>query len=41
MMPKVWGLPQDLLHQYIEAESDGAYIIGGNKCLQVSLVRST
>lgn len=33
LLPKVWGLSQDLLSQYIEIEND-ACVIGGNNSLQ-------
>ena len=35
MLPKVWGLSQTLITQYITKEPDGSVVIGGGKCLQV------
>ena len=38
MIPKVWGMPQDLLRRYVDLDQDGCCTIGGDKCLQVSVV---
>ena len=35
MLPKVWGMPQELVNQYVEFDQDGCCVIGGDKCLQV------
>ena len=37
MLPKVWGLPQSLMDQYISKDLDGSVMIGAGKNLQVSL----
>ncbi|KAK3576161.1 hypothetical protein CHS0354_039827 [Potamilus streckersoni] len=33
MIQRTWGMPQDLLDQYIQFDKDGRCIIGGDKCL--------
>ena len=35
MIPKVWGVPQQLLSHYVKLEADGRCLIGGYKYLQV------
>ncbi|XP_053571068.1 deubiquitinating protein VCPIP1 [Bombina bombina] len=34
LLPKAWGVPQDLIRQYIKLEDDGSCIIGGDRSLQ-------
>ena len=35
MMPKSWGMPQQLLPKYIDLHQDQGCVIGGTKCLGV------
>lgn len=42
LVPKAWGLPQDLMNNYIDFDGDDFCVIGGEKCLQDSyLLRLT
>ncbi|XP_072267200.1 deubiquitinating protein VCPIP1 [Pyxicephalus adspersus] len=34
LLPKAWGVPQDLLRKYIKLEDDGSCVIGGDRSLQ-------
>ncbi|XP_048832791.1 deubiquitinating protein VCPIP1 [Brienomyrus brachyistius] len=34
LLPKAWGVPQELIRKYITLEQDGSCIIGGDRCLQ-------
>ncbi|XP_030630320.1 deubiquitinating protein VCIP135 [Chanos chanos] len=34
LLPKAWGVPQDLIRRYINLEPDGSCIIGGDRSLQ-------
>ncbi|KAK5920157.1 hypothetical protein CgunFtcFv8_023995 [Champsocephalus gunnari] len=34
LLPKAWGVPQDLIRKYIELEPDGSCTIGGDRSLQ-------
>ncbi|XP_053322977.1 deubiquitinating protein VCPIP1 isoform X2 [Spea bombifrons] len=34
MLPKAWGVPQDLIRKYIKLEEDGSCVIGGDRSLQ-------
>ncbi|KAG8570715.1 hypothetical protein GDO81_011384 [Engystomops pustulosus] len=34
LLPKAWGVPQDLIRQYIKLEEDGGCVIGGDRSLQ-------
>ncbi|KAM4705412.1 deubiquitinating protein VCPIP1 [Rhinophrynus dorsalis] len=34
LLPKAWGMPQDLLRRYIKLEEDGSCVIGGDRSLQ-------
>ncbi|KAK1878559.1 Deubiquitinating protein VCIP135 [Dissostichus eleginoides] len=34
LLPKAWGVPQDLIRKYIELEPDGSCVIGGDRSLQ-------
>jgi hypothetical protein len=35
MIPQAWGLPNELVEQYIEFDAQDACVIGGDKVLQV------
>ena len=37
MIQKTWGMPSTLLDRYIELDEFGHCIVGGDKCLSVSL----
>lgn len=37
MIQKTWGMPSTLLDKYIELDEYGHCIVGGDKCLSVSL----
>ena len=37
MIQKAWGMPSTLLDKYIDLDEHGHCIIGGDKCLSVSL----
>ncbi|XP_061456443.1 deubiquitinating protein VCPIP1 isoform X2 [Rhineura floridana] len=34
LLPKAWGVPQDLIKKYIKLEDDGSCVIGGDRSLQ-------
>ncbi|MEE6463836.1 hypothetical protein FKM82_006072 [Ascaphus truei] len=34
LLPKAWGVPQDLIRNYIKLEEDGGCVIGGDRSLQ-------
>ncbi|RXM98305.1 Deubiquitinating protein [Acipenser ruthenus] len=34
LLPKAWGVPQELIKKYIQLEPDGSCIIGGDRSLQ-------
>ncbi|XP_034038695.1 deubiquitinating protein VCIP135 [Thalassophryne amazonica] len=34
LLPKAWGIPQDLIRKYIKLETDGSCVIGGDRSLQ-------
>lgn len=34
LLPKAWGVPQDLIKKYIKLEDDGGCVIGGDRSLQ-------
>ncbi|KAK0151668.1 Deubiquitinating protein VCIP135 [Merluccius polli] len=34
LLPKAWGVPQDLIRTYIRLEADGSCVIGGDRSLQ-------
>ncbi|XP_044279844.1 deubiquitinating protein VCPIP1 isoform X2 [Varanus komodoensis] len=34
LLPKAWGVPQDLIKKYIKLEEDGGCVIGGDRSLQ-------
>ncbi|NXK24241.1 VCIP1 protein, partial [Arenaria interpres] len=34
LLPKAWGVPQDLIRKYIKLEEDGGCVIGGDRSLQ-------
>ncbi|XP_059915142.1 deubiquitinating protein VCPIP1 [Gadus macrocephalus] len=34
LLPKAWGVPQDLIRTYIQLEADGSCVIGGDRSLQ-------
>ncbi|KAK6492061.1 deubiquitinating protein VCIP135-like [Huso huso] len=34
LLPKAWGVPQELIKKYIKLEADGSCIIGGDRSLQ-------
>ncbi|KAJ3596497.1 hypothetical protein NHX12_002904 [Muraenolepis orangiensis] len=34
LLPKAWGVPQDLIQTYIRLEADGGCVIGGDRSLQ-------
>ncbi|XP_041103412.1 deubiquitinating protein VCPIP1 isoform X2 [Polyodon spathula] len=34
LLPKAWGVPQELIKKYIQLEADGSCIIGGDRSLQ-------
>ncbi|XP_028328598.1 deubiquitinating protein VCIP135 [Gouania willdenowi] len=34
LLPKAWGVPQDLIKKYIKLESDSSCVIGGDRSLQ-------
>ncbi|XP_072298015.1 deubiquitinating protein VCPIP1 [Eucyclogobius newberryi] len=34
LMPKAWGVPQELICRYIKLEADGSCVIGGDRSLQ-------
>ncbi|OCT74788.1 deubiquitinating protein VCPIP1 [Xenopus laevis] len=34
LLPKAWGVPQDLIRKYIKLEEDGSCVIGGDRSLQ-------
>ncbi|XP_006634063.2 deubiquitinating protein VCPIP1 [Lepisosteus oculatus] len=34
LLPKAWGVPQELIKKYIRLESDGSCVIGGDRSLQ-------
>uniref|UniRef100_A0A665UR99 Deubiquitinating protein VCPIP1 n=1 Tax=Echeneis naucrates TaxID=173247 RepID=A0A665UR99_ECHNA len=34
LLPKAWGVPQELIRKYIKLESDGSCVIGGDRSLQ-------
>ncbi|KAK7944273.1 hypothetical protein WMY93_000001, partial [Mugilogobius chulae] len=34
LLPKAWGVPQELISRYIKLESDGSCVIGGDRSLQ-------
>ncbi|XP_061696440.1 deubiquitinating protein VCPIP1 isoform X2 [Syngnathoides biaculeatus] len=34
LLPKAWGVPQQLIGKYIELEADGGCVIGGDRSLQ-------
>ncbi|KAG8441977.1 hypothetical protein GDO86_010959 [Hymenochirus boettgeri] len=34
LLPKAWGVPQDLIRLYIKFEEDGSCVIGGDRSLQ-------
>lgn len=34
LLPKAWGVPQDLIRKYIKLEPDGSCVIGGDRSLQ-------
>uniref|UniRef100_A0A8C5PTD0 Deubiquitinating protein VCPIP1 n=1 Tax=Leptobrachium leishanense TaxID=445787 RepID=A0A8C5PTD0_9ANUR len=34
LLPKAWGVPQDLIREYIKLEEDGGCVIGGDRSLQ-------
>lgn len=34
LLPKAWGVPQELINQYIKLEQDGSCIIGGDRSLK-------
>ena len=34
VLPKAWGIPNELIHQYIEFDSQGNCVIGGSRSLQ-------
>lgn len=34
LLPKAWGVPQELIHRYIRLEPDGSCVIGGDRSLQ-------
>nr|XP_060631395.1 deubiquitinating protein VCPIP1 [Anolis sagrei ordinatus] len=34
LLPKAWGVPQDLIKKYIKLEEDGSCVIGGDRSLQ-------
>ncbi|XP_035490011.1 deubiquitinating protein VCPIP1 [Scophthalmus maximus] len=34
LLPKAWGVPQELIRKYIKLEADGSCVIGGDRSLQ-------
>ena len=34
LLPKAWGVPQELIRKYIKLEQDGSCVIGGDRSLQ-------
>ncbi|KAM4556075.1 deubiquitinating protein VCPIP1 [Fundulus diaphanus] len=34
MLPKAWGIPQELIRRYVKLEPDGSCVIGGDRGLQ-------
>ncbi|KAM4027858.1 deubiquitinating protein VCPIP1 [Anomaloglossus baeobatrachus] len=34
LLPKAWGVPQDLIRKYVKLEEDGSCVIGGDRSLQ-------
>ncbi|XP_040028364.2 deubiquitinating protein VCPIP1 [Gasterosteus aculeatus] len=34
LLPKAWGVPQELIRKYVELEPDGGCVIGGDRSLQ-------
>uniref|UniRef100_A0A3Q3GXW2 Deubiquitinating protein VCPIP1 n=1 Tax=Labrus bergylta TaxID=56723 RepID=A0A3Q3GXW2_9LABR len=34
LLPKAWGIPQELIRKYIKLEPDGSCVIGGDRSLQ-------
>ncbi|KAG9478871.1 hypothetical protein GDO78_012502 [Eleutherodactylus coqui] len=34
LLPKAWGVPQDLIRKYLRLEEDGGCVIGGDRSLQ-------
>ncbi|KAM5157662.1 deubiquitinating protein VCPIP1 [Mantella aurantiaca] len=34
LLPKAWGVPQELIRKYIKLEDDGSCVIGGDRSLQ-------
>ncbi|MBN3309692.1 VCIP1 protein, partial [Amia calva] len=34
LLPKAWGVPQELIKKYIKLETDGSCVIGGDRSLQ-------
>ncbi|XP_029929955.1 deubiquitinating protein VCIP135 [Myripristis murdjan] len=34
LLPKAWGVPQELIRKYIKLETDGSCVIGGDRSLQ-------
>lgn len=34
LLPKAWGVPQELIRRYIKVELDGSCVIGGDRSLQ-------
>ncbi|KAM8839277.1 LOW QUALITY PROTEIN: deubiquitinating protein VCPIP1 [Synchiropus picturatus] len=34
LLPKAWGVPQELIKKYVKLESDGSCLIGGDRSLQ-------
>ncbi|TRY66308.1 hypothetical protein DNTS_024307 [Danionella cerebrum] len=34
LLPKAWGVPQELIHKYVSLDSSGSCVIGGDRSLQ-------